>query len=198
MSYIYYGTALTAQIEIALRNAEKAITVKEICQLITADIPFYDTKEFRDRVRYSIRQLLADKVIEAGESVPFRHMNISTYKINEMSEQKGKGFLKGMKQKTEGAQAQMLVGFVKPMIPGIEQMFAKRIEEITKPEAEGGILKEGETQAGYWVTVMDGQLAICECGLTYDEAQQKMLLGKPTGVLSLQQLLNPNGDNSTK
>lgn len=190
MSYLLYGTALSCLVEDALLQAEEPLTVGQISQLITADDPSQKDLRLKERVRYSLRQLEADGRVRAGDSVRFRHFHLPTYQITDMADRKGRSFLKAMKAKTEGAQAQMLAGMVKPMIPGIEKMFAQRVADISKPEDQGGILAQGQSVAGYWVTAdADGNLIIAECGLTYDAERQAMLMGKPTSVKSLSQIL---------
>lgn len=190
MNYAFYGTYLTAQVENVISSATDSLSITQIAKILSPN----PDRNLKIRIRRSITQLEAEGIIEKGVNRPYGHINTYTYQINNLSTMdETKSILKRMAQKTQEANAKMMASMAKPMIPALEKMFAERIQQISKSVEDGGILKEGEKNAGYWITANEhGQLIISEAALTYNPELDGMVMSRPANVYGLQQILSQN------
>lgn len=183
-----------AGVENALSQSEKPLSVREISNQLALDCEIENSKNLRIRVHRSLKHLVDNNIAKQDGMVKHGHINSYTYSIME-NQKRDRGFLRGMATKTEQMKAQAMASMVKPMIPGMQKMFCDKIAQLESSEAEGGILKEGETKAGYWVSAHDGELIFSECALSYNKALGKMVMSKPTSTKSLLQFLTEQNGN---
>ncbi len=176
-----------------LSQSEEPLSVKQISDLLTQDDQSWNDRNLKDRIRRSLNYLVDHGRAQHGDRISHGHINSYTY-TNTTYMSKDKSFLRAMRDKSQAAQAKMMANMAKPMIPALQQMFVERVEQISKPADEGGILKDNETHAGYWVSAHDGQLIISECALTFNEELGKMVMSKPVSTKTLQQILTEDND----
>lgn len=56
---------------------------------------------------------------------------------------------------------------------------AASLMAMEHPEAEGGLLKEGEQKIGYMITTHDGEISLSIVAMRYDRDLEAMVMGKP-------------------
>lgn len=100
-----------------------------------------------------------------------------------MSEPKDKNFLKRLQEKVSPQAAMM--NLVSGMLPGL----AKKLSDLSKPKADGGMLNEGEDKICYLITEHQGEVKMMMVPLIFDRETGQKILGKPLQNTSLQEIL---------
>lgn len=192
MEYLLYGTSLMAQVQNALSQSETPLSVRELAATITASVPEYNTPTLRKRIRFALSRLKDDGLVVNSGTSSTRNLSFHTYTTTDMSKIGDR--LKNAMAGVNGATASGMLSMVKPMIPGLEAKFATHLQAMAQPvsdeEGSQGILKEGETHAGFWITQQDGKLVIAECALSYNKDLGKMVMSKPVAIRKLEDILS--------
>lgn len=69
----------------------------------------------------------------------------------------------------------MIGNLVKDMLPQL----AANLKRMSKPQEEGGLLKEGEDKIVWVILENQGEASVMICPLTFEPGTGKMWLGKP-------------------
>lgn len=98
--------------------------------------------------------------------------------------QKDRNFLKRLKDKFNPASA--MLGMVQSFLPQL----GSTLQQMERPESEGGILKEGQNKVAFVVVQVKGEPMISICPLIQEG--DRMLMGKPINTQPLEQMLQQN------
>lgn len=190
LEHLLCGTSLRIQVQNALSLSEQPLSVRQVAEFLTKDTPEQNTRNLHFRVRRSLNWLQERGYVERSGIGATRNLSYNTFTITEMGNIKER--LKSAMSGMNAASAQGMLSMVKPMLPGLEAKFVTHLQQMAQPKAEGthGILQEGESHAGFWITQKDGKLVIAECALTYDPNLKKMVMSKPVATRKLEDILS--------
>lgn len=194
MTYYFYGTFLMGLIEDALNSSDSPMTVKQICAVIKAQNPTADfDRRFSERVRRNIKELMRLGRVSCNDSILIGHIYSFTYSTNNMS---NKNLLRRMVDRTNEANAGMMMNMARPFIEPLKEAFAMRLKNLAQPVTDEGegILEEGETNAGYLVTLVNGEIVLSTVAMTFDPEIGKMTMRKPVRTQTINQLIEEYGN----